>query len=128
MWYIITAEPHDFLRLKVQRDESTFKFVEKVEGAPIFDVSEGKKLYSIEMYDDSYEPYYLNEIYKINPKGFTCLNHTTILLQWKDEVEVLKGLLVSLINPKDKFVVFRISDVIASNFLPVDYLNQQLKK
>jgi hypothetical protein len=128
MWYIITVESHDFLKLKVEQDEVNFKFIGKDDGIPKFNVSEGNKLYSIEVYDDSYEPYYLNEIYKINPSGFTCINHTTILLKWKDEIEELISILKTIIYSKDKFAVFRISDVIASNFLPVEYLNQQIKK
>lgn len=128
MWYIITIEPHDFLKLKVEQDGVNFKFQGKDEGIPKFNVTDGDKIYSIEVYDDSYEPYYLNEIYKINPAGFTCVNHSTVLLKWYGKDEELKKAVNEIIDRKDKFVVFQISDVIASNFLPVEYLNQQIKK
>jgi hypothetical protein len=128
MWYIITIEGHDFLKLKVEQDEVKFKFQGKDDGIPKFSVTEGDKIYSIEVYDNYYEPYYLNEIYRINPSGFTCVNHATVLLKWKGEVEELKNLLNAIIDRKDKYAVFQISDVTASNFLPVEYLNQMISK
>jgi hypothetical protein len=128
MWYIIAIEPYDFLKLEVEQDEVNFKFQGKDDGIAIFNVSEGDKQYSIEVYDDSYEPYYLNEIYKLNPAGFVCINHASVLLKWKDEAENLNCILREIINPKDKYAVFKISEILASNFLPVEYLNQQIKK
>lgn len=128
MWYIIAIEPHDFLELKVSQDEVNFKFQGKENGVPIFNVSEGDKYFSIEVYDDEFEPYYLNELYKLDPSGFVCINHTTVLLRWGNDVEKLYSNLKNILHTKDKYAVFKVSEVIASNFLPVDYINQQLNK
>jgi len=128
MWYIITIEPHDFLELKVEQEDVNFNFEGRESGISQFNVNQGDRLYSIELLDDSYEPYYLSEIYKINPSGFTCINHATVLLKWKDEAEKLKSILKKVLYPKDKFAVFQVSNIIASNFLPVEYLSQQIKR
>jgi hypothetical protein len=128
MWYLITIEPDEFLKLHVQQGEVRYKFQGKDNGTPVFDVDEGLKKYSIEVYDETYKPYYLDEIYTINPSGFTCINHNTVLLEWNEEEATLTNTLNTILYKKDKYAVFKISELLSSNFLPVEYLNQLIVK
>jgi hypothetical protein len=125
MWYLITVEPHDFLELSVNQDEIKINYQEQSDGIAEFKVNNLERYFHIQVYVDSYEPYYLNEIYKICPTGFTCINHATVLLHWKDEEERLNSILNTIIHPKDKFCVFKIAEVILSNFLPKEFLKKK---
>jgi hypothetical protein len=56
------------------------------------------------------------------------VNHTTFLLNWKQGLEKLQETLKKMLDAKDKFAVFAISELVASNCLPKEYLNSLIKK
>ena len=128
MWYIVAVEPAGFLQKYDDEDEVKYKLIGKDGGLPVFDVSESAKGFFYEVYDTDFHAYYLEVFHELNPSGFVYISHTTFLLNWKQGEEELKETLKKVIYRKDKFVAFAISELVASNFLPKEYLNTQIKR
>jgi len=127
MWYLITFEDSDFVRLKIEQGDTSYKFEGEEENKPIFAITEEEKTYELEVLDDTPDTYRLRELNKLNPKRFILLNHASVILEWKEGIESLQTDLKQIFNPKDKYVIIPVSEISASNFLQVQYLNQLME-
>lgn len=123
MWYLITFEEHNFIRVTSNEGEVVKDFTGLDCGRRSYNVSQETSKYELEVLD-----YYpcgdtLISLNELNPSGFILLNHAAVFLRWDDGLETLIDRLKSVFYSGDKYLVVPVSEISASNFLPVKELN-----
>lgn len=126
MWYLITFEDASFVRVTIDYGEIESSYEGSEDGKPIFSLSQNEKYYSLEVLDDCPDCVILTELNKLNRQKFIFLNHATCILKWEEGLDSLKNSLMKIFAAMDKYAIFPISEIAASNFLPVDGINQML--
>ncbi len=128
MWYLITFEDLQFVNLRVSQNNTNQEFESFEDDKPVFNIREGLKKFEIDA-DDSggLTSDYLSELHSLSKGQFILLNHAAVLLKWVSDIESLKQSVAELLGRKDKFSIFSVTQLVASNFLSLEGINGLLK-
>ena len=91
-------------------------------------MSRGTKLYELEILDNIHDMKHLTELNRINPSVFFLISLTTVLYKWQGDQESLLTAIKPVLADHKKYAIFEVSDITASSFLPVDYLQGLIRK
>lgn len=128
MWYLITFEEYDFIRITSNNDNIEFKYQGREDGKHAFSVSNGVKEYQSELLNNySFAGERLTALNCLSPRFFVILNHATILLKWDTGIESLNSHASNIFGSDDKYVIIAVTEVAASNFFDVEPFNKTLK-
>lgn len=128
MWYLITYEAYDFIRITSNNDNIDFRCEGREDGKYVFSVSDGAKEYESELLNNySFAGETLTALNRLSPRFFTILNHATVLLKWDKGIESLNSHASNIFGNDDKYVTIAVSEIVASNFFDIDLFNKTLK-
>ncbi len=128
MWYLITFEEYDFIRITSNNDNIEFSYQSREDGKHAFSVSDGANEYESELLNNySFAGERLTALNRLSPRFFVILNHATVLLKWDTGIENLSSQASNIFGNDDKYVIIAVSEVVASNFFDVALFNKTLK-
>ncbi|TVR81493.1 MAG: hypothetical protein EA412_02745 [Chitinophagaceae bacterium] len=128
MWYLITFEADDLVKVSSEQEPTNFEFQGKEEGTPVFNVREGAKNYEMELITDFPDASRLSDLNALNPRGFILLNHAAVLLKWKGDFNDLENKIKTIFTTNDKYAIIAVGEIKATNFLDKDLANFMLKR
>jgi len=123
MWYLITFEQHDFIKVISSEGEVIQKSTGWDDGERSFHLSQKPKQFELKLLDDTPYGDTLTELNALNPNGFILLNHAAVLLKWDDLLPPLGNSLAKIFHKKDSYVAIPVTEIALSNFLPINELN-----
>ncbi len=126
MWYLITFEPQDFVKVTTIEGGVDTKLIGVDNGQRHFNVTQQSKRFEIEVLDDMPSGDELTSLCEINPVGFIMLNHASVLLRWNQELSELRKKLMRVFSKYDKYVIVPVTEIVDSNYLPKENINSYL--
>lgn len=121
MWYLVTFEAYDFIKVIIKQKDTQFTLDSSKE-TRTFLVSGGNE-YEYVVNDENPEAYRLNELIALNPLGCILINHSTVLVRWEDSIKNLESRIKSVFHNKDKYFIVEIAENAATNLLSEEQLN-----
>ncbi len=128
MWFLITFEDPEFTRITTKQGDTEFKYEGDEDKKPIFSVSDGKRQFEVEVLSENTNlGTYLTALHSLSSSNLLVLNPCTVLLKWTKGVDSLKEQFLTITHRKDKYAIFPVTEIAASNFLELDFVNRTLK-
>lgn len=128
MWFLITFEDHEFIRIITKQGDTEFKYEGDEDNQPVFSVSDGMRQFEVEVLSDNTKlGTYLTNFHTLSSSYLLILNPCTVLLKWTKGVDSLKEQILTITHRTDKYAIFPVTEIVASNFLELDFVNRTLK-